>query len=901
MAPAGPRALWLSALVLGVGLRAVYLLTPGLDSDMAIVGLMARHILDGEFPVFFWGQPFAGTIESYLAAALFAVIGPSRFALALSPFLVSLAFLLVTERLARDGFGREAGRLALLLAAVPAPFLVVHSVTARSNYIENLVLGSLLLLLALRLPREAGPGRRRGLFLLGLTGGLAWYESPQSIHYLLAAGLFLLLRGPRLLGRRDAAIVPPAFLLGSLPFWLYNLQAPVTSTFGAIYAQAGRGDLLHSLARYLTEKVPYVLGAVGQRGDVHFSMGDLLFALYAAAFLFLLCTWRAPGSQLVLLFLIVTSAIVVAAYNQGGTTRYLLPLYSVLPVMMAAFLVRLRRLSVPIFATAVAGLLLTSLASNLLRAEALDPTQHALYRAQREQEARLVDFLRGEGLTRVYVLDFWDAYRLTFDAQETVVFAEPGPSFYPPHTAAVDGAARYGYVVKGVQTVQDFEDTLRGVGVTYRNRRVSGYTVFDAFQPPAGPPVRALARRDWRGSASHAATDPDQALDGDPFTSWRSGRPAQPEASYQVDLGRVRTIGRVALLPGRSPSPIGSFRIEGSTDGERWQPGLAFPGLWRSLMWTGSRLQVDSLGGVETRFPPLPARWVRVTFLRGGEGTEWSIRELFVSEVGSEAGRPAAPVAAAYDRGRADEAEQRWPDAVRALQAAVDHDPDWEPAQRELLLAAERLGVDQEDLYERAVALEARGLGPLAARVFWQAAQAFPHSNHSDPLRRLLQLEPADGHPGRLAAVQQRLQAFVPAEPVAARFGGKLALLGYSVDPREVPPGGRVRLSYFWQCLGAMDQDYVVFVHLRGEGGGFGDDHAPLEGLYPTSRWKTGEVVREDRTLVIPGAIKPGPLALTVGVWDPKSGRRLRVEGAAGDDKVRVTQLSIRAPAAAGQ
>jgi hypothetical protein len=53
---------------------------------MAIVGLMGRHILQGEFPVFFWGQPFAGTLESFLAAVLFFVFGSSRLTLALPPF-----------------------------------------------------------------------------------------------------------------------------------------------------------------------------------------------------------------------------------------------------------------------------------------------------------------------------------------------------------------------------------------------------------------------------------------------------------------------------------------------------------------------------------------------------------------------------------------------------------------------------------------------------------------------------------------------------------------------------------------------------------------------------------------------------------------------------------------------
>src|SRR5262245_54971492 len=43
------------------------------DSDEAVEGLMARHVLGGEFPLFLWGQRYKGVPEVYLAAAAFRV------------------------------------------------------------------------------------------------------------------------------------------------------------------------------------------------------------------------------------------------------------------------------------------------------------------------------------------------------------------------------------------------------------------------------------------------------------------------------------------------------------------------------------------------------------------------------------------------------------------------------------------------------------------------------------------------------------------------------------------------------------------------------------------------------------------------------------------------------------
>src|SRR5262249_1918742 len=62
---------------LGIGLRVWVLLSPhgALDSDEAVVGLMARGILHGRFPVFFPNQGYGGTQEEVLAAPLVWLFG----------------------------------------------------------------------------------------------------------------------------------------------------------------------------------------------------------------------------------------------------------------------------------------------------------------------------------------------------------------------------------------------------------------------------------------------------------------------------------------------------------------------------------------------------------------------------------------------------------------------------------------------------------------------------------------------------------------------------------------------------------------------------------------------------------------------------------------------------------
>ena len=86
------------AFAAGIVLRVWSLRSPlgASDSDEAIWALMARHVLDGEFPAYFWGQGYGGTIEVYLGAPLmWAFNGGLGAARALSLLLTAVATSLV--------------------------------------------------------------------------------------------------------------------------------------------------------------------------------------------------------------------------------------------------------------------------------------------------------------------------------------------------------------------------------------------------------------------------------------------------------------------------------------------------------------------------------------------------------------------------------------------------------------------------------------------------------------------------------------------------------------------------------------------------------------------------------------------------------------------------------------
>src|SRR5438067_5439978 len=110
------------ALFAGLALRLAVIASPlgELDGDEAVVGLMARHIAFlGDRPVFYYGQPYLGSLEAFSSAPLFRLFDSSTVLLKLVPTVFSLGFLAVSAGLARRLFGTGAALATAAYLAIP--------------------------------------------------------------------------------------------------------------------------------------------------------------------------------------------------------------------------------------------------------------------------------------------------------------------------------------------------------------------------------------------------------------------------------------------------------------------------------------------------------------------------------------------------------------------------------------------------------------------------------------------------------------------------------------------------------------------------------------------------------------------------------------------------------------
>ena len=177
-----------------------------INGDEALVGIQAEHILHGEWPVYFYGQVYMGSLEAYLIAFVFAVAGPSVWALRAEPILLSLAIVWLTWKLA-NALAEEARlspiarryfvNIAVLFAAISPLYITVQELRTLGGYIEAFVLMLLLLISALRLTQRWRVGASlRELSLrwagIGFLVGLGFWVNPLIISTVLASAAWII-------------------------------------------------------------------------------------------------------------------------------------------------------------------------------------------------------------------------------------------------------------------------------------------------------------------------------------------------------------------------------------------------------------------------------------------------------------------------------------------------------------------------------------------------------------------------------------------------------------------------------------------------------------------------------------------------------------------------------------
>lgn len=494
-------------LVAALALRLFLLAGPQteLEADEAIVGLMGRHILEGERPIFYYMQSYLGSLEAYLVAGSFALLGSSTFALKLVPLVAALIFVgLVFATGYRVG-GLAAAVVSGLYVAAPPAFLALWSLKARGGYIEVLVIGQLLILLAIGAGKQRSLGPGRGA-LIGFLAGLGVWTNPLVGVYLVPIALYLALA---LRGRLLGIWIPTAaagLLAGAYPLIDYNLSSGFETAEAMFGGTGSVSEAPLFLYRFFRHSLPILAGLAQASSSQQFfwpafSAGLAgwwpaalllagLFALLAfsqVGRLLALLLGKPEGadgrSLLTLLLVVVPTAFVLSKFRDLTTEpRYLLPLYSAVPLLAAVLTSSpLRRRIAPVVVAALIALNGYNLAN-------LDPQLNlpdTAIGSTASNRAELAGFLHSRGLDRVYA-DYWLGYPLAFESRERIVpsVASGGFNRYLPYAQLVSASPDPAFLfVAGSQEESAFTARLVERGVDAWKESVSIYSVYWGASP----------------------------------------------------------------------------------------------------------------------------------------------------------------------------------------------------------------------------------------------------------------------------------------------------------------------------------------------------------------------------------------------------------------------------------
>jgi Dolichyl-phosphate-mannose-protein mannosyltransferase len=460
------------AVAAGIAVRIWVARTPAigyLDSDEAVPGLMARHMLHGQFPKFYWGQDYGGTPEIGLLAAAFWVFGSSVAVLRAVPIALYAVGALLLWRIGRRTIGEPGATIAAALFWVWPAYFVWRSTREYGYYAVLLVCGLGLMLAALRLREQPN---LQDTVLAGLLLGVGWWSSLQIALVGLPTLLWLLWRQPRVvryapIGLLVASAVAAPWIDANVRSGWASLSANPTHELARTYA--------YRLGGLVADGVPTVLGL-----RVPFTGEWLPARIVGAAAAALICVAlavavvrRRRSLELVVVILVPFPFLYAASgftYNRLEP-RYLGFLAPLLALIAAALLADVRVAAIALATTTA----LTTVALVRLRdAGVLAPAAPDV-RAP-TTVTPVIHVLDRAGVTRGWA-DYWVAFRITFLTHERIVIAPNESPRFPAYNSLVEASDRIARIfVTG--TVELTRQRRSLVASGYRPTRAGPYTVF---------------------------------------------------------------------------------------------------------------------------------------------------------------------------------------------------------------------------------------------------------------------------------------------------------------------------------------------------------------------------------------------------------------------------------------
>ena len=492
------------------------------DGDESIVGLMAKHIIDGKgFPLFWYGIHYngGGAWEAYLGALTMTIAGYSDYALRFSPLIVSMILFLFLWLWTKENFRLKTAVLSLYFYVFSVSF-IQWNLKLRGHLI--LVVMAILLLWAYY--RFLFQKKHSGFFpvITGLLSGLAIWCLESSLISIFIFFVFWFYYDRYFFTRKSFLVFSLAALVGIIPIIYENIVynfANIKHLFsgtGIVWQQRGFIDKIvltfsHDLPKFFHwENVHNYAESTPWFAWTGYAIS--LAAFIAFTLLYWKSAWKwvkswfnrsAPklGSEegkfvFIGAFIVIFQLAFTFSKFSVLSPRYLLVSLPVVFVVMALVSEKLLNAkSLLKKSIAVAVLLVWGIMgiSNTITVSKHYTVIDGFTESYGPDIFRVIDIMKERGVTRAYAQKFIKS-RIIFNSKEEIIvsrfraprggiFGTPPISLYPEYERIVEEYTGDKAYIFGDQPhiISEFEWYLAHIKCNYEKIDAGSYTLFLNF------------------------------------------------------------------------------------------------------------------------------------------------------------------------------------------------------------------------------------------------------------------------------------------------------------------------------------------------------------------------------------------------------------------------------------
>jgi 4-amino-4-deoxy-L-arabinose transferase-like glycosyltransferase len=521
--------LFVTILFLAAGYKTCLLINNALpfNADEAIVGLMAKHILEGERPAFFYGQAYMGSLDAWLIAGGFAIFGMKVWVIRFVQILLYTVTIALTMYVVKKC--TTSGIPALIsgiLMAFPPVNTTLYTTISLGGYGETLLLGTLLLVSFIQYKKDEHISNKVKLSISvgmgAITGFGFWVNALTLVYSIPIFGFFVwdwVKHVHNLKTRKQALIYLVAYVsgvcIGLLPWIIFVFQTGWHSAIGESLGSAvsvSNGNYfittLEHVRNFLLFGITALLGLRPPWGVNLLIIPLIPVVLSVWILIFLKGLKQKKLGRCNLLYMIVFSICLIlflgfifTPFGNDPSGRYFLPVYQMVAILAGIALYEGVKKPV-IYTLCVAIIVCFHLIGTIQCAQKNPPGITSQFdvvtQIDHAYDDELIEFLKGEEEFTGFT-NYWVAYPMAFLSDEELIFIPELPyhqdfrytsrdNRYQPYIEKVFQSNRVAFITTNHPQLNDrLRIEFRKADITWMEKQIGDYQIFYHLSSPVYP------------------------------------------------------------------------------------------------------------------------------------------------------------------------------------------------------------------------------------------------------------------------------------------------------------------------------------------------------------------------------------------------------------------------------